>query len=149
MGVAKSTCMICTASLCTCMHMRELQRSELSIYYCTRHTWTAAARATYVQWHCSHSIQMSILLDYQYRYGKEQSILPLALLEAWWPANLASKTQGAHASHFAMDLHDHSCDYVCVHGPTILTNPECSELVTECIFHASRLGYRLYKVLLQ
>ena len=68
-----------------------------------------------------------------YSYDKEQSTSPLALLEARCPIKLASRTRGTHASHSTMHLHDH---HVCAHSPTALTNPEHSELVTECIFHA-------------
>ena len=56
---------------------------------------------------------------------------PLTSHQARWPAKLASWTWGA--SHSWQRLHDH---HFCAHSPTLLTNPEHSELVTECIFHA-------------
>ena len=36
----------------------------------------------------------------------------------------------ASARHFGIRLHDH---HVCAHSPTVLTNPELSEVVAECI----------------
>ena len=38
----------------------------------------------------SHFAQTSILPDYRYRYDREQSPSPLGLLEALWPAKLAT-----------------------------------------------------------
>ena len=66
-------------------------------------------------------------------YDKEQ-ISPLASLEAWWPAEQASRN-ARHFVPFARECVS-MATLVCTHGTTILTNCEPSELVEERIFCA-------------
>ena len=73
-------------------------------------------------------------------YDKEQ-ILPLASLEAQWPAEQASRNAWRFVP-FARECVS-MATLVCAHGTIILTNREPSELVEERIFVPSRLGHGL------
>ena len=69
--------------------------------------------------------------------------LPLALLEAWWPAEQAYRNTRRLCR--SLELAENVSlrrNLVCAHGTTILTNHESSELVGECIFYALQVRTR-------
>ena len=70
---------------------------------------------------------------------KEQTS-SLALLEAWWPAEQASRNM----QHFVPFVRGciSMATLVCAHGTSILTNRGASELVAEHIFYALQVRTR-------
>ena len=72
-------------------------------------------------------------------YDKEQTS-SLALLEAWWPAEQASRNAWCFAPFIQQCIS--MATVVCAHGTAILTNREPSELVEERIFYALQVRTR-------
>ena len=109
----------------------------------TPHSKSIAAAWTmymYIQWRHSQSTWMSILPDYWLKYDKQPSTLPLASLEAQQPASQPLITHDA----FHFPFFNASLWPPCV-GPTVLTNPECQELVAQHIFYDLRVRTQTIK----
>ena len=126
--------------------MKAASNFEPMILWCRPHPSLHAKSS------CSNSLcngdiltQLERQIYHQTMIEKEQT-LPLASLEARWPAEQACR----NARHLrrSLELENASLwplgsgNLVCAHGTTILTNRESSELVGERIFHALQVRMR-------
>ena len=131
--VAKSS--VSMDSLCTALHMYQWYCIELWIYYCTGHTpksWpcqTAVARTMYVQWRCSPSTRSNV---------DTTRLLIQEWLRTVHLASRLAKPAALECEVLVPLILDKNKASPC--QPCLCTrpycNPERSELVIKCIFHA-------------